>query len=98
MPCCVPPGLHPSLTIPALSLKILDQQPLPSMQHVHSCVLDDVDGTRKVECSLSPRSGWLDMPSERGACNVGDTIRRLCDVRLEDAELALELGLHVEFS
>lgn len=36
------------------------------------------------------------MPSERAAYNVRYIIRRLCDVKPEDTELRLELGLHVE--
>lgn len=34
------------------------------------------------------------MPSERAAYNAGYTIRKTCDVRPEDADLGLELGLH----
>lgn len=41
--------------------------------------------------------GWTDMPSERAVYNVGYTLGRPCDVRPEDAELGLELGLYGGF-
>lgn len=47
MPYCLPPGLHPSLTILAWSLKIFDQQPLPSMQLLSSIVLGAMESTRE---------------------------------------------------
>lgn len=53
---------------------------------------------RKVECSLPPRSGWPDMPSEGASYNVGYTLRKLCDVSPEDDEWSLEIGLHGGFS
>lgn len=93
MPYCVPPGLHPSFIWPAWSLKIFEQcSPWAACSVCPA--LSWVQG--KVEYSLSPRSGWLDMPSERAAYNVRYIIRRLCDVKPEDTELRLELGLHVE--
>lgn len=41
--------------------------------------------------------GRTDMPSERAVYNVGYTLGRPCDVRPEDAELGLELGLYGGF-
>lgn len=45
-----------------------------------------------MECSLSPRSGQPDLPSERAAYNVGYSIRKPCDINPEDAGLGLELA------